>query len=199
MSNTGGQSSKKYIQINFVVSILCLIIVVPNQANHSFIHQPKVKAMNQEIEQVFENESEGRYPVLTHSNPINSPYVGSKLTFKHGCRYGYKYALLQQKETNNSLPDIELVASKVHDAWWKAKEENGFHAPRDCESENRRGYTQTARQNQERFDDHFNEKFYKWCDKCHPDMYPYNDLSETVKDYDRTTVKAVYQAIKELS
>ena len=35
--------------------------------------------------------------------------------------------------------------------------------------------------------------------KKHPDMLPYNELKEEVKEYDRATVKAVLQAQKELS
>ncbi|MGE5423388.1 MAG: hypothetical protein ACM3QW_08995, partial [Ignavibacteriales bacterium] len=41
-------------------------------------------------------------------------------------------------------------------------------------------------------------KFLKRCEKCHTDMYPYEELPENVKDYDRVTVKAVLQAIDKL-
>ena len=62
------------------------------------------------MEQIFEKEAEGRYPVLTHSEPNNSPYKGSKETFKHGCRYGYELAadqLTQLKEENERLKELE--------------------------------------------------------------------------------------------
>tara|TARA_R110000868_G_scaffold333512_1_gene594325 strand:+ start:172 stop:477 length:306 start_codon:yes stop_codon:yes gene_type:complete len=35
----------------------------------------------------IKQEAELRYPVTTHSNPENSPYVGSQKTFMHGCNY----------------------------------------------------------------------------------------------------------------
>ena len=35
----------------------------------------------------IEQEAELRYPVKRHVNPNDSPYVGSKKTFIHGCRY----------------------------------------------------------------------------------------------------------------
>jgi len=42
-------------------------------------------------------------------------------------------------------------------------------------------------------------KFDKVCDKCHPDMYPYEELSEEVKEYDRVTVRAVLAAQTKLA
>lgn len=98
----------------------------------------------------------------------------------------------------NLEENIELISEKVHDAWQQEKLSQGFHAPNDCPSANRKGYESAAFRDKERFDDHFNAKFYKWCDKCHTDLYPYDDLPENIKDYDRVTVKAVLNAIKEL-
>ena len=41
-------------------------------------------------------------------------------------------------------------------------------------------------------------KFHKFCGKCHTDMYPYSELPENIKDYDRVTVETVLKAISEL-
>lgn len=100
---------------------------------------------------------------------------------------------------NIELPDIELVSEKVHDAWEVNKRAQGFHAPLECQSDNRKGYLNAPRHGQERFADAgLNEKTYKWCDKCHACLYPYSELSEADKDLDRGTVKAVYAAIQSL-
>lgn len=105
----------------------------------------------------------------------------------------------QNKEENiMELPDIELVAEKVHDAWWETKQKAGFHAPHECESDNKKSYLNASWQNQDRFDDHFDADKYKWCDKCHPDMIPYSNLEDNIKEYDRVTVRTVYEAIKSL-
>ena len=37
------------------------------------------------------NEAEGRYPVKTHNNPDNSPYVGTQKTFIHGVRWALSF------------------------------------------------------------------------------------------------------------
>lgn len=77
---------------------------------------------------------------------------------------------------------IEKLSSKVHDAWWEEKKRQGFHAPLDCPK-------RTTMQLQ---------KFSLYCNRCHTDMYPYNEIPEYVKEYDRVMVKAVLQAIEEL-
>lgn len=91
----------------------------------------------------------------------------------------------------NNLPDVELIASKVHDAWWEEKKKNGFHAPVDCPDARPLPAIGELERRELAFEKH--------CDKCHPDMYPYNELSEGVKEYDRKTVETVYNAIKEFS
>lgn len=65
---------------------------------------------------------------------------------------------------------IELLSEKVHNAWMKEKEAQGFSYGKDYDKEK----------------------------KKHPDMLPYNELKEEVKEYDRATVRAVLQAQKEL-
>ena len=89
----------------------------------------------------------------------------------------------------------EKIAAKVHDAWWEEKKKQGFHAPYTCGS-------QTAKnaRTQDRQSLGHNEfpKFCKFCDKYHTDMYPYSELPENVKDYDRVTVETVLKAISEL-
>lgn len=73
---------------------------------------------------------------------------------------------------NNEL--IEKLSSDVHDSWWDEKLKQGFHAPLDCPK--------------------VSAPYNKWasnCDKCHNDMYPYNELPENIKEYDRVTVRKV--------
>ena len=67
---------------------------------------------------------------------------------------------------------MELIAAKVHDAWWEGKKKNGYHAPDDCPTVS--------------------------CDRCHADMVPYNMLSDKIKEYDRVTVRTVLKAIEDL-
>lgn len=65
-----------------------------------------------------------------------------------------------------TLPDLEIVAEKVHDAWVQHQRE--------------RGVTSSISR-------HTGEE----------QMAPYAQLSETVKESDRRTVRAVYAAIQE--
>jgi hypothetical protein len=89
----------------------------------------------------------------------------------------------------------EAVAAKVHDAWWDEKKNQGFHPPIYCTSQS----AKDAKAQDIRSYGH-NEfpKFHKFCDQCHTDMYPYDELPENVKDYDRVTVEAVLKAISEI-
>lgn len=73
---------------------------------------------------------------------------------------------------NNEL--IEKLSSDIHDGWWDEKRKQDFHAPLDCAK--------------------VSAPYNKWavnCDKCHRDMYPYNELPENIKEYDRVTVRKV--------
>ena len=86
------------------------------------------------------------------------------------------------------IPHKETIASNVHDSWWEEKKKQGFHAPKDCKSQNALDLCKHI-------------EFYKFntfCDKCHTDMYPYDELPENIKDYDRVTVDAVLSAIKKI-
>lgn len=114
---------------------------------------------------------------------------------------GFKPIEKEEAKTvdGKTAEDVEEIASKVHDAWWEEKESNGFHSPNDCQSKNKESYSKSSWQNQDRFDTHFDSKTYKWCDKCHPDMYPYNELTENAKEYDRTTVTTVLKAMQAYS
>lgn len=93
---------------------------------------------------------------------------------------------------------IEVLAEKVHESWKKEKRSQGFHSPNECQSESHKSYIESDWRVKERFGDHFDPKFYKWCDKCHPDLCPYEELTENIKEYDRVTVRTVLNAIKEL-
>jgi hypothetical protein len=79
---------------------------------------------------------------------------------------------------------IEKLSSKVHDAWWEEKKRQGFHPPSNHEGDGK--YNPAC------------DKFYKTCNRCHTDMYPYDELPEHVKEYDRVTVRAILKAIDEL-
>jgi hypothetical protein len=65
------------------------------------------------LEEVTEKEAEGRYPVLTHINPKDSPYVESKETFKHGVRFGAKWQ--GERIENESEQLINELESLVKD------------------------------------------------------------------------------------
>jgi ligand-binding sensor protein len=82
---------------------------------------------------------------------------------------------------------IEQLSEEVHNAWMKEKLEQGFHAPTYCPSVKLAG-TEVS--------DEF--KFMRFCEKCHTDLYPYSELPENTKEYDRVTVRAVLNAIKKL-
>lgn len=94
--------------------------------------------------------------------------------------------------------NIELISEEVHNAWMKEKRDQGFHNPDECQSKNHKGFLNTNWQNQERLTDMHNPKFYKWCDKCHTDLYPYDELPENIKEYDRVTVRAVLSAMEKV-
>ena len=93
------------------------------------------------------------------------------------------------------LPEIEIVSEMVHDAWRRQKERQGFHAPVVCPSESHRNYL-NAKKTEEGFDPSVDEGKTKWCPMCHPNMYPYCELSEEEKELDRATVRTVYEAIR---
>ena len=75
---------------------------------------------------------------------------------------------------------IEFAADKVHNAWMDEMIYQGFHPPENCPT-----YFKGCLFN----------KFQKRCEKCHTDLYPYSELPENIKDYDRVTVIAVLNAI----
>jgi len=77
---------------------------------------------------------------------------------------------------------FEAICAEVHNGWWEQSRKAGRHAPNDCPSRPARS-----------------GKFAKHCPSCHPDMYPYEELSEEVKEYDRVTVRAVLAAQTKLA
>lgn len=86
---------------------------------------------------------------------------------------------------------IEKLSEKVHNAWWEEKIEQGFHPPIYCTKKkpNPAIGIKEARE----------AAFTKHCDKCHTDMYPYSDLPENIKEYDRVTVRIVLKALGEFA
>ena len=95
---------------------------------------------------------------------------------------------------DTTLPDIEIVSEMVHDAWRRQKERQGFHAPIACPSESHQDYL-NAKKSGNNFDPSIDERKMRWCPMCHPNIYPYGELSEAEKELDRATVRAVYEAI----
>jgi hypothetical protein len=89
---------------------------------------------------------------------------------------------------------IEKIAESVHNSWWNEKKEQGFHSPDDCKSRNHKDFLEANYEQQENVR---NPKFFGWCEKCHTDMYPYNELPENIKEYDRVTAKAVLKSLEE--
>jgi hypothetical protein len=95
--------------------------------------------------------------------------------------------------------NLEQISEEVHNAWIQEKLSQGFHSPNDCQSSNHKSFINSCEEGHNRFHDvGFTAKFYKWCDKCHADLYPYEELSENIKEYDRVTVRAVISAIDKL-
>ncbi len=86
-------------------------------------------------------------------------------------------------DTEKLEANIEFLSEQVHNAWMKEKLQQGFHAPKKCHTY---------------FEGCLFNKFEKRCDKCHTDMYPYSELPENIKDYDRVTVRTVIEAIKKM-
>ena len=80
----------------------------------------------------------------------------------------------------------EYLASKVHDAWWEEKAKQGFHSPNDGHNKD----------NVLSFSLAIALKFDRRCEKCHADMYPYNELPWNVKEYNRVMVQTVLDAIE---
>jgi hypothetical protein len=86
----------------------------------------------------------------------------------------------------NKPYDIEFLSEQVHNAWWEEKKRQGFHAPLECPDYVMGGKISV------------NFKFNKLCDRCHTDCYPYSELPEHIKGYDRVTVRTVLEAIKKM-
>jgi hypothetical protein len=82
---------------------------------------------------------------------------------------------------------LEFLSEQVHNAWMEEKLAQGFHAPNDCPKKITNAQVVRTL-----------SKFQKRCDKCHTDLYPYAELPENIKEYDRVTVRAVLSAIKKL-
>ena len=100
------------------------------------------------------------------------------------------------KNMDNKI--IELISEEVHNAWMKEKRDQGFHSPDECQSKNHKSFLNASCENQERMTDVIDPKFYKWCDKCHTDLYPYKELPDNIKEYDRVTVRAVLDAMSKI-
>jgi hypothetical protein len=89
----------------------------------------------------------------------------------------------------------EWIAEKVHDSCLEEKKNQGFHAPVDCRNQSAKDICALALL-VDLLEDFEFLKFNKYCDKCRIDMYPYSDLPEHIKDYDRAAVNAVLSIIE---
>jgi hypothetical protein len=89
-------------------------------------------------------------------------------------------------DIKNLNSKIEELSEEVHNAWMKEKLSQGFHAPFNCPRFPLIPHDE-------------DEKFVKKCEKCHTDLYPYSELPENIKEYDRVTVRAVLHAIEKVS
>lgn len=90
--------------------------------------------------------------------------------------------------------NIEQISEEVHNAWMREKIEQGFHSPDECKVMGRTssdGYSKSDLRGLE------NKRICK-CSKCHADLYPYSELPENIKEYDRVTVRAVINAIEKI-
>jgi hypothetical protein len=93
---------------------------------------------------------------------------------------------------------IEQIAEEVHNAWMQEKIEQGFHSPNECLSKSHERVLNNERYLKGEYEGVGNGKFCRWCDKCHADLYPYSELPENIKEYDRVTVRAVLNAIESI-
>jgi hypothetical protein len=82
---------------------------------------------------------------------------------------------------------IELLAEEVHNAWMSEKLAQGFHAPNNCQNFDPDDVAHL-----------YCDKFERHCEKCHTDLYPYEELPENIKECDRVTVRDVINAMKRL-
>ena len=73
--------------------------------------------MKQTIEEVAEREAEVSYPVLTHSDPENSPYIRSKETFKYGVMFGYNHAQKEIEQLKKEMFTLEDIENAFYNGW----------------------------------------------------------------------------------
>lgn len=83
---------------------------------------------------------------------------------------------------------IEEISEDVHDSWQQEKKEQGFHPPTECDSK------LASEDILEVMELNKSLRFIKFCDKCRDDMFPYPELPENIKEYDRVTVRAVFKS-----
>ena len=88
------------------------------------------KQLSEECIKAIDEEAEGRYPVLTHNNPLVSPYIGSKKTFIHGVNYAL---------TN---PEIYTKADLIHKDEVKDLIEENKYLKAEFEANKEKVYTQ---------------------------------------------------------
>jgi len=99
-------------------------MLVKDKTFHYKIIIPKEEPKKEILEEVAEKEAECRYPVLTHSNPKNSPYVGTKQTFKHGVRFGGKWQQEQDKKMYSEGEVFDLLQNVNQNAMEYIKQDD---------------------------------------------------------------------------
>ena len=87
---------------------------------------------------------------------------------------------------------IEKISEKVHEAWIKEKEKQGFSAPiKAC---SRCGVDSMSLIEH----DHQRCRMCNYEQKTHKDMIPHEELAENIKNINRSTVRAVLQAMDDM-
>jgi hypothetical protein len=76
---------------------------------------------------------------------------------------------------------LNILAEEMHTVWLQEKKEQGFHLPEDCISLSRTYYIAKDNKLEERDKETSNSETCKWCNRCLPNMYAYEDISSIMK------------------
>jgi hypothetical protein len=82
---------------------------------------------------------------------------------------------------------VKKCAEKVHEAWIKDSLEKGFHAPNDCDQAVIIDKVYATR-----------DKYAKLCSMCQPNMYPFDEMPDTFKEWRYEVVGEVLKAVYDI-
>jgi hypothetical protein len=68
------------------------------------------------LENIWDDEAETRYPVKNHVDGDTSPYFTSKMSFIHGCRFGYKQKTNEVNSSDFRSEVIKLLDEQIIDS-----------------------------------------------------------------------------------